>query len=329
MAMTILHICWRDAEIHVWGEREASLKAGQAATADRSTGLSPFDAGAAELGSILQRLLWEEAELRIAPLTVSLPTVRTPEGDRPVPSRVFLMSGPDTKAREERRIGLQPWRVTAVKTPWKQAFALLGGCQEKRLADGVFAGEDLLACSELFRYAGALVARGKFLPDLRKTRENAYEACWRPTLDGAELHRLRSLASRMPPVVTGGQEPLRVTGELLEDLTDHLVRFSVVTTLSRAQAEHGKFYSVHDAWFSALRGETRTIRWESADELEALSRDVRSWRRPVEGRQAQGVALLFQLDEPEVPESPWALRVLLKDGQQAAEGGSEGIADVH
>ena len=313
--MIILHICWHDGEFTIWGEQEFSPSSGDKVSAEHRVNQSPFNGEVSALRPVLKGLLWEEAELRFVPLTILLPTVRTPEGDCPVPSHGFLMTGFDQQA-QERPSELKPWRVTAVRMPCKQLFTLLGGCQERRLAEGVFAGEDLLAVTDLFRYAGALVARGKFLPDLRETGDDAYEACWRPALDGTEFQRLRALAARIPRVMTGGQAALPFTGELLDELTDHLVRFSVVTTLSRAQAEHGKFYSAHDAWFAALRGESRGIRWEPAEELETLRSKVRQWRRPAEGRQTYGVTLLFQLTEPPSPEEPWLLQVLLKQGTQ-------------
>ena len=314
--MIILHIGWIDNTVSVWGEQEAAPRGHRSPSAKPSTlPPSPFDAGTITLTRILKRLLWEEAALHLAPLAVVLPTAHTAEGDRPVPSQAFLSTGQKKDGSPEHPVGLQPWSVTAAHLPWKQVFTFLGNCHEKRLMEGVFAGEDMLACVDLFRYAGALVARGKFLPDLHKTSADRYEAVWCPALDWAEQQRLRELTARLPPVVAGRENRLRTTRTLLDEFTDHLVRFSVVTTLSRAQALHGKFYSSHDAWFAALRGDERSIRWTETAELETLNQSVKQWRRPVEGRQTQpGVTLLFRLDEPGKPESPWFLSVLLHDG---------------
>lgn len=315
--MTILHICWQDNRLTVWGEQEPLSASGErpASGAGPRVSRSPFDVDSPALCRIVKGLLWEgeSARLQAEPLVLSLPTVRTAHAAVPLASHAFLNNGAD-EAASGQPAALRPWRVTALPLSWKQAFTLLGGCHEKRLAEGVFAGEDLLACVDLFRYAGALAARGRFLPGLRRGAGATYEAWWQPALDFAESQRLAALAARLPPVAVGGQAPLRAAETLLEEMTDHLVRFSVITTLSRAQAERGKFYSAHDAWFAALRGETRTLRWESAEDLEQLRQSVRLWRRPVEGGTAQAYTLNFELAEPAAPEAPWFLSVAISDG---------------
>ena len=313
--MTILHTCWRDVRLFVWGEKEALATGRRAVVSGAGVGRSPFDAGERTLVAVLKTLLWgDESGQRVMPVTLELPTVRTPAGQRPLPSHPFLF---DEEERDEGTVSLHPWQVTGVELSWKASFALLGRCQEKRLSEGVFAGEDLIALSELFRYAGALVARGLFLPELRKVSEDAYDACWRPVIDGAETHRVRSLAARLPPSAAGGLDRLGVTQVFLDETVDRLVRFSVVTTLSRAQAEHGKHYSAHDAWFSALRGEARTVRWETVSELEALRKNLKQWRRPVEGGGTNEVTPVFQLHEPTCPERPWLLQVRVEEEAEA------------
>ena len=314
--MTILHISWNEEKLSVWGE-QGTVPNEKPTLSGKSQDIpsSPFDAGAHALIRILKRLLWEDLECHVCPLTILLPTVQTSKGCCPIPSQAFLSTGP----KQDRSAGFtaepQPWVVTVARLSWKQVFTFLGGCHEKRLDEGVFAGEDLLACVDVFRYAGALVARGKFLPDLRQTDDDRYESVWRSALDWAERQRVHELAKRLPLVLTGQQKRLCVTRTLIDEFTDHLVRFSVVTTLSRAQAKTGKFYSSHDAWFLALRGDERDIRWPESDDLKALSKHVRQWRRPVEGLQTkQNVTLIFQLDEPESAERTWFLKISLNDG---------------
>mgnify|MGYP001454580537 CR=1 FL=1 len=325
--MTILHICWLDNQLAVWGEQPARLSGALPVVEDKGARPSPFDVGEDRLASILTELLWEKEEgVRIGSLSLALPTASTPQGEYPVPSQPFLCETADGELRplsEAFPARLELWRVTAAHLSWRKAFALLGLASERRLADEVFAAEDLLVGADNFRYAGALVARGKFLPDLRRGSGSDFEAYWRPVIDGAEEQRVQALAARLPPVAACGRAPRRVTDELLEELTDRLVRFSVVTTLSRAQAERGKFYSAHDAWFSALRGERRTIRWHPASDLEALRESVRHWRRPVELGLTKGAAILFQLDEPDDAEKPWFLRVRIKRGEQTCAFSAE------
>ena len=313
--MTILHTCWRDVRLCVWGEQEALATSHPPLASDADIGKSPFDVTERKLVGILNTLLWgDESGQRAVSFPIVLPTVRTPQGERPVPSHPFLF---EEESVEEGPVSLRTWQVSGVELSWRTAFALLGRCQEKRLADGVFAGEDMIAFSELFRYAGAVVARGWFLPEIRKVSETAYDARWSPVIDGAEAHRVRSLAARLPPSAAGGRNRLQVTRGFLDETVDRLVRFSVVTTLSRAQAEHGKHYSAHDAWFSALRGVTRTVRWESLSELETLRESLRQWRLPVQDGVADDAKLLFQLNEPEHPEKPWLLQAQVVEADGA------------
>ena len=312
--LVILHISWRQRTVVVWGERAAPA-CGTHPTAQEAAQvpLSPFDAGAETLGSVLKGFLWETADFQMSGLDLRLPTGRLSADAFPVPSQPFLLSA---GASVSPPVTLDAWRVSAASLTWKQAFTLLGACQERRLADGVFAGEDLLAFARLFRFAGSLVARGRFLPALVRRDDGCLEARWQASLDPPDRRRLEALAGCLPPLLTLGTKPWHYAAALLEELTDHLVRVSVVTTLSRSHAEHGKFYSAHDAWLAALRGENPVIRWETGDELDDLHDAVALWRRPVESREACDDALLFELEEAPAPGQPWFLHVRLSGAHQ-------------
>ena len=317
--MIILHICWRDGGLAVWGERDAfatSIRPDD--FRDAQPKVSPYDSGETALLGGLVRVMAgpEDMALVCRPLQIDLPTRHTRDGLLPLPSQPFLSDEAGAGISRAEVAPLHPWIVSACDLAWKSAFTLLGQIKERRLAPEVFAAEDLICFSELFHYAGALVARGRFLPGLRKASETCYEARWCASIDGAEGRRLARLASRLPVSATCGQPPLGVARAFLDEMVDRLVRVSVVTTLSRAQAERGKHYSAHDAWFSALRGETRVVRWEALADLESLHAHLYAWRRPVEGGCASGEQLVFCLEEPPVPSQPWFLQVRLAAGEQ-------------
>ncbi len=314
LAMIILHIFWRDGTFFLWGEREAPpvdfppVGPGVELT-------SPFDAGAERLTAALRGLLWiGGCEIICETVRLMLPTAAAPQGAAPIPSRAFLadrLCAPSFRnVAESGTHPLRPWRVSAVRLFWRQALTLLGASQERHLAENVFAGEDLLVCAALFRYTGALVARDKFLPGLRTNTAGQYLAVWEPVLNGKERRRFRALAERVPPAVADNA-PCPPGNAILAELTDRLVRFSLCTTLSRAHAERGRFYSAHDAWFAALRGDSRVIRWDSQAELAELQDALQRWRRPVEGGIEAQAALLFRLDAPPAPEQPWPFKVML------------------
>ena len=272
----------------------------------RDAQLSPYDLGPQALNQVLKKVLASfvpdggETALRMM-----LPTLDSPGGPRPVPSFAFLASE-DEAVAGDGSVELGAWIVSAVVLAWREAFELFGLAQEKRLAPEVFAAEDLLRFAETFRYAGALVARGRYLPALAGA-DGGYDACWTPAIDGAELRRVQLLAERLPPVACCGLPPRDVVEALIRECVDHLVRASVVTTLSRAQAEKGKYYSAHDAWFAALRGNDRRVRWPQREELQALEAQLDLWRRPAEGGRGRLEQWLFQLAEPPTPDAAWLL----------------------
>lgn len=311
--MVILHTCWSEARLLVWGEQEASETSLLMDASSAQPEVSPFDAGGPRLQDALAKILCgvELPVLPVCRLALALPSRQRKKKTLPVPSYPFLFQqGTEEKPEEkEGPAALRPWLLSALACPWKTAFILLGRCKERRLADGVFAAEDLLVFSELFRYTGALTARGKFLPDLRHVAGRGYEARWRPSIDREENRRLRLLAGRLPPSACGGQPASSVAETFLDEMLDRLVRVSVVTTLSRAQAERGKHYSVHDAWFSALRGDSRAVRWDAAGDLDALCKQLDVWRRPVEGGSERDEQVAFQLREPPTPAELWSLQV--------------------
>ncbi|HOE60933.1 MAG TPA: DEAD/DEAH box helicase [Kiritimatiellia bacterium] len=312
--MTILHSCWHASHLHIWGEVEACAS-GLPDGPRSAVAVSPFDAGAERLCHLLRPLMPGTGETpQPATLELFLPSRAWGSGFRPVPSQPFFNNAVFDGAGEEDAPDFpHPWRVTAVVLPWRATLVLLGLVREPRLADELFIGESLLGFATLFRFAGALVARGRFLPALHRTSEKVYEARWIPALDAADRKRLERLAPRLPPAAfaAGNGSPR----EALEELVDRLVRASVVTTLSRAHAERGPWYSPHDAWFAALRGETRQVRWKTQAELEALAGALRQWRQPVESGEP-GKVPRFTLEVPDGPEGAWFLRVLAEEGPE-------------
>jgi len=319
--MIVLHTCWNRGKFFVWGEQDGHADPCRKERTDgEGVRFSVYDLGAGGLTAVLGELLatFDRCAEASVPLRLALPTMRAKEGFRPIPSFAFLDSD-EQKSETENGAELREWDVAAVGLSWREAFELFGLAQEKRLAAEVFAAEDLLRCAELFRYAGALVARGRYLPDLVVRPGASGEACWTPAVDGAERRRIKLLAERLPPSVCCGLRAQDVTEAFLRECVDHLVRASVVTTLSRAQAAKGRYYSVHDAWFAALRGDDRRVRWPHRAELQTLGEQLALWRRPVESVRNQREHLALRLEEPAAADSPWPLRVL-RVGNDATTG---------
>lgn len=305
--MTVLHINWHVDGFIVWGE--------QPATDDKPEGRyphSPYSVAAEPLKRTLAHFLWEP--LTTAPFqhALYLPSVGSGTDLLPLPSRTHLLRNFTISAQQKVR--LEQWGTTAYALNWKQLFYLVGACRERRLERGIFAAEELMAVAQLLRFAGALVARGKYLPTLVKCAAREYEAQWQPVLNYADTQRLHQLATYLPPLFLQGDDAERLATKILAQMVDQLVRVSVVTTLSRSHAERGSYYSAHDAWFAALRGEKRAVRWRYPEELESLRQVLELWAKPCSGWQQECSLPHFKLEESESATGNWRLLITFSGG---------------
>ena len=310
----MLHLHWCDEQFYLWGEQAFHPVALPEAT-------SPFDPGVEALRKAWATALKEAvaADGASAHLKLQLPTLDLKSARLPLPSQTFLLPEELRDLAASAQPQKATWSVTALKLPWKSLFALLGQIDDRKVAEGLFAAEDLMVFAELFRYAGALVARGRYLPGLRVSEAPpapSFEAIWSPCIDSEEDARIRAFADRLPPsafaesqLSTPVTPPAAVVETILLDWVDRLVRASVVTTLSLAHALRGRCYSAHDAWFAALRGESRAIRWKEARELRQLAEQIRAWRFPVEGARQREVRPRFTLHTPSTAEACWLLEI--------------------
>lgn len=328
--MLVLHAAWLEGRIHLWAERSLAGKR----VARRPSGQpppAPADAGRTGLVRAVEAVVGAalaQSSRRSVTCVAWLPT----QSRQPVPSHPGLASSP-AGPRQHGPLPLAPWRVTALALEWTDASlvlsALSAGAQGRLLARGVLAGNDLAAWSDVWRYAGALVARQVYLPDLVATSKG-YESRWQPVLHGAETPRVQALATRLPAaalcLAPQPAPPGRATAQagsaeaalraFLHEAVDFLVRRAASTTLTRAHAARGQFASVHDAWLAALRSDVRLIRWEHPDDLRALQASVMQWRQPVDAGDSWHYRVGFRLVEPPAKDvaaaqAAWHLHYLL------------------
>jgi superfamily II DNA or RNA helicase len=323
--MVVLHGAWLDGRGLLWAEATPGdgRVTGAHARADQPP-WSPYDAGADGLRAALASFNAGIAPERLDHTCCRIAWLPTVDGT-PLPSRAFLLGVTIGKPGAHARPVTAPWRVTALPLEWDEYYTLLGALVGgPRLARGVIAGVDLLRWADVLRYAGALVARRLFLPGIRRRADGAYESIWQPALEMAERARLLALAKRLPAAavglteeeVTSAPQPCssRAVEAFIEEAIDRFVRFSGTTRLSRAHAEHGHYFSVHDAWIASLRGEgSRGIRWDVPEELAALSTEVALWRRPVDLGARAPYRVCFRLEEPDDDRADgWVLRYLVE-----------------
>ena len=309
--MKFLHTCWCENALYVWAEQdvdEADLLSGSG----KKTVYSPFNLEAQALKDLLQSLLWA-GEKGVDPETfeINLPSVTYNKQTIPLPSHSFLIRrSAGINLRDKKKISYKKWYVDAVKLSKRQVIALFGICQKRRVAPGVFLGHDVFAMRSLYRLAGAIITRNSFLPAVVKSGEDEYHALWHPVLTLADEKRFERIKEMIPDVSLAGTDREKAAENMLCYVCDAIVRLSVMTTLSRAQAVKGKFYSVHDAWMAALRGESSTIRWGEKEELESLKQTLHKWRRPIDFARESSITLIFKLHEPLNPRKrEWFLEV--------------------
>lgn len=164
------------------------------------------------------------------------------------------------------------------------------------------AGQDLFFWADVLRYAGAVAARGFYLPILRRADGQTYEGRWLMMPDLSERQNISGLFNSRPLCLSD----LTLQGfyEVLNFLLDGSVRSSGETLLSRVHSEKGKCYSAHDAWVVALRGGNPVVQWNAA-ELSILETELAAWRFPVEDGLRSDIRAAFRLSEPESPEADW------------------------
>ncbi|MGI6495833.1 MAG: SNF2-related protein [Kiritimatiellia bacterium] len=311
--MRILHAAWLPSELLLWGTTSE---------ADEPLRVS----SAAELRSALRSIpgMASAASAPVEAVTARLPVdggriVR--DGRRPAkPSR----GAPASFSRLRVEALRLPWGAwgdlsAAIPLPGEGA-APVSRRVATLLARGVQAGNDVLAWTALWRYAGSLVCRQCYLPGIEEGARGVFEARWRPILVGPEAPRLQRLASALPDCAfaLGDAGESRESGAeaFLGAALDFLVRRAATTPLTRAHAARGIFASAHDAWLAALRADSPRIEWESAADLEDLRARLFRWSLPAT---VDAARLRIRLEDP-APGSPgdWRLAVsVAKEGEEA------------
>ncbi len=240
-----LHGAFTEKHFLVWGE----VPPKQAAPVRKPRGRrpkvpppppSPFDPGPEVLAAVLSAG-WPEIESPSADKAVVwLPS----KGARPVASRPLIEDPPEATGG----ITIAPWTVSTLVVPIVDAVHLLSRCAGRsRLAPGIFVADDLAFWAEALRFAGALVARGSFLPDLIEADE-LFLARWRPVVLGKERGVQARLADAMPDscrAASPGSTPpdtdrASVLSGFLDAAVDGLVRSAAAmrTRLSTAASRN-------------------------------------------------------------------------------------------
>ena len=319
--MILLHAALAEQRLRVWGEsaptspprRHAAARAARRVEPQRS----PYDTDASRLSAALVdavpglSIAGGDAERRVA----WLPTV----AGRPLPSSPLLTAGASAPADGAAASRLVPWILSTVAlSPAQAVIVLCAAVGRDTLAPGLVVSKDLAFWALVLRFAGAIVARERFLPGIVET-EDGWRARWTPVLDGADAQRRLQLASAMPGACRAFSRAaaapprgsaVEAVDHVVAVLVDQLVR-TAAGAMPALKPESG-----HDAWLRALAFREGVIDGAPAD-LARLAAAVREWRRPVAVSSDAPFRLCFRLEEPTDEAKgngrrPWSVSYLLQ-----------------
>ncbi|PYQ12852.1 MAG: ATP-dependent helicase [Acidobacteria bacterium] len=321
--MILLHVALVRGRLCLWGEsapepvgrRPARARARARAVRRVKAAASPYDTEASRLSGALGDAVpgLSMAGSAAESLVAWLPSV----AGEPLPSSPLLTAAGGAR-QGPAASDLKPWLVSTVPLSAAQAVLLLCACVERdTLAPGLVVSKDLAFWALVLRFAGALVARQRFLPGMVES-DLGWRAQWTPVLDGADAQRRVRLAAAMPgacralsPRAAAGPPEgtaLEALDGALAMLVDQLVRTAAVSTPAAPE-------SVDEAWLRALGTPDGDVVEREPAELARLAAAVREWRRPVAVSTDAPFRLCFRLEEPtggDNSPTSWSVRYLLQ-----------------
>ena len=192
--MIILHAGVLDRKLLLWAETNIkepdtiTVKKPRQKSNPRTRSAIPspleYDAGAERLLAALEEIGLDRKIHRktLRPMTIWLPTV----DNQPVPSSALIAEPPESVATAT----LTPWKVTVFPIPLEKTVEFLCRCVGRQtLGQGIIVGSDLSFWATAMRFAGALVAKQQFLPDVGEV-DGVYFACWKPVFYGSRYREV-------------------------------------------------------------------------------------------------------------------------------------------
>ena len=272
--MIVLHLEWKGGKPALWGEGRAR---------EAPHGFAPQSLSARSLIEAARRVMWyADGFTGGSPASVAMPTL----DGVPVPS--YSMEGVFDAP-------LSDWKVEQVFPTLPNLLMFLSDVSGREFLPGVFLGESVLRAASIFRAAASLASRGRYLPDIARREDGSYASVWRLSPSFVESARVEQL-------VRCDDDRL-----FLDRISDGIIRYSAMTTLSRTISPTEHFETVHDAWLAALRSEDATIPWGDAAEVEALASDIRTWKASLEETPEERAELRFELVPPPAEDGAWRI----------------------
>jgi SNF2 family DNA or RNA helicase len=293
--MLVLHAGFRAPHLLLWGESSLLKEMRR-----KERPAHPFDAGPLRLAEALGAIGIE----------ISRKDFRTEEVWLPSTAQEPALSSPLIAERLEKQpTKIAPWKVTIVALPPAAAIELLCFCASKELLQpGTVIGADLAYWAAALRWAGSLLTRQHFLPDLTQ-EDGEFRARWQAAYMGRDDDLRCKLAVAMPPAARA-LTPDLAADTLLRAFLDTVIDEQVRSSLAVRRQSGGE---LHDRWLAALHSADGKLSGPKT-ELQTLERQLREWRRPIAAVSTAPFRLCFRLEEPEErnDKAPWQVRYLLQ-----------------
>lgn len=287
--MIVLHGCWHDGALHLWGETSHG-PAHTKSTATTYARAHPFAADARELRVATERIGVPKKAARAEPLTIHLPS--HPRGPRPSPQAERVREPhPEAEAG-----GAASWIVPAVAVNGAAAADLLLQLPGEPV-EGIIIADTLRWFGEGAKLALEMVAGGRVHPSLDRVPAG-WRASWRPVLaDDGDAARFAALRRAIPGACTAGEHDWMEGDDppalILAALVDATVRSALggeSAIPGGAKKTPGEVWARNLAWRDGTFREQTGI----AAAHDALAR----WMRPLDRARPGGLRTCFQLSAP-------------------------------
>jgi SNF2 family DNA or RNA helicase len=311
--MIILHSALLDTGLFLWAEapvgaEPAACESGSAWRAGAKVPDYPFSADFDTLARTIRNLPvgFRPTRRRLQTAAAWLPT----QGRLPHSSSELIGEAPSGRGK----VRMAPWRVEGLLLGPSEYFRVLTVYGERaRALHGLLSGRDFSFWIQALRFAGSLVARQRFLPDIEQ-RASQWHAHWRPVWLGDDADERERLARRMPAAAraltpdAAPEAPRVPASERLETfvsaVVDQIVRHQdgLPDATSCSDEKQGKGSrsrdgNVYDRWLRALRSaDSRVV--GLAKDLETLGQQIRQWHEPIDQAARAPFRLCFRLEEP-------------------------------
>ncbi|MFN0102375.1 MAG: DEAD/DEAH box helicase [Bryobacteraceae bacterium] len=310
--MLILHAGVHDGYFSIWLEASADHRQDNGAAKQGKSPRGgpqdyPYGAPPVLLREMLTSLPYcgELAKLKMQRAVLWAPSAP----GSPLASSALIAEHPEYEA-----LVMAPWSIASMQLGPKETIDFLAATFGQRvIRPGLMVGPDVTFWVSALRFAGGLVARQQFLPDMDAVEEG-FAAQWTPVYPGLEGHRLAGLAAAMPAAARAisfdeNNSPTTPARIVLDAFVAWMVDDLVRGSFFGQNPPRGK--SPHDRWLHALATQDGLVQGYP-DQLDKIAKQVRQWRRPVALTADAPFRLCFRLEEPAEDSGTWMVRYMVQ-----------------